>query len=92
MLRILKEGDDGMLATGTRVNNIRIIAIIFDRYNSISDFDNATDELTLFAQSKSHYLCPLKHYCKKRGLGIRKLHWSRKPVKTLSSFRRKDDN
>ena len=45
MLHILKEGNDGMLATGTRVNNIRIIAIIFDRYNSISDFDNATDEI-----------------------------------------------
>lgn len=80
-----------MLATGTRVNNIRIIAIIFDRHESLVDYDNTTDEFTLYDQSKSHYLCPLKHYCKKRGLGIRKLHWSRKPVTILSSFRRKDN-
>ena len=74
-----------MLATGTRINNIRIIAIIFDRYNSISDFDNATDELTLFAQSRINFCLRIRK-CPER-----KLYRNRKPVKTLSSFRRKDN-
>ena len=76
-----------------RVDTLRFRASISDKHKSIaiSDYNNTTDEFTLFAQSTSHYLCPLKHYCKKRGLGIKKLHWSRKPVKTISSFRGRDN-
>jgi len=89
---ILESGDNMLVIP--RVDTLRFRAIISDKHKSISisDYNSTTDDFTLFDQSTSNYLCPLKHYCKKRGLGIRKLYWSRKPVKTISSFRRKDDN